>query len=150
MFRTLEKVPKFDLVDVGLGDVVQGENAKDKTTTKKNQLWRKYTLSIPHFACEILEVFPDRQMFVDGEGWLSGSSPSSLRTPSRPDPNHSIPLHPGSSPNANPVVWGILLLTISFELWRVFAGKTLCWDALWLLAFALSFIFVINDVAHLR
>ena len=71
MFRRLEKVPAFELLAVGLGPV--DDNDKDPAKdTKSNQLWRKYTLTIPDFECEILEVFPSREMFLKGDSWLTG------------------------------------------------------------------------------
>jgi hypothetical protein len=76
MFRRLEKVPAFELLEVGLGPV--DDNDKDPgalSTTKDKksiQLWRKYTLTIPDFECEILEVFPSREMFLKGDSWLTG------------------------------------------------------------------------------
>lgn len=92
MFRRLEKVPAFELLSVGIGPVERNEkdqgslsSSSEKTSwsglESKNQLWRKYKLVIPDFECEILEVFPSREMFMDGEGWLAGkteqaSSPS--------------------------------------------------------------------------
>jgi len=75
MFRRLEKIPAFELLSVGLGPVdgndktPGGFSANDKKT---NQLWRKYTLAVPHFECEILEVFPAREMFLQADGWLTG------------------------------------------------------------------------------
>ncbi|KAF8801345.1 hypothetical protein BYT27DRAFT_7147702 [Phlegmacium glaucopus] len=72
MFRRLEKVPAFELLAVGLGSV---DNDKTPFSTKgkeSNQLWRKYTLTIPNFECEILEVFPSREMFIQGDSWLTG------------------------------------------------------------------------------
>ncbi|KAF9564295.1 hypothetical protein CPC08DRAFT_760330 [Agrocybe pediades] len=74
MFRRLGKVPAFELKTVGLGPVT-GEkmNASSYSTAKDEgkQLWRKYTLIIPNFECEILEVFPSREMFISGEKWLA-------------------------------------------------------------------------------
>ena len=91
MFRRLEKIPAFELLAVGLGPVDDNDKApgafptgKDKK--KSNQLWRKYTLTIPNFECEILEVFPSREMFLQGDTWLTGeyakaeSSPEALNT----------------------------------------------------------------------
>lgn len=77
MFRRLEKVPAFELLSVGLGAVKDNEKqtsssfAVDGDTA--SQLWRKYTLVIPHFECEILEVFPSREMFLGGDKWLTGA-----------------------------------------------------------------------------
>jgi hypothetical protein len=74
MFRRLEKIPAFELLAVGLGPV-DDDNDKasaDGKDKKSNQLWRKYTLTIPNFECEILEVFPSREMFLEGDSWLTG------------------------------------------------------------------------------
>jgi hypothetical protein len=76
MFRRLEKIPAFELLAVGLGPVDDDNDkasadGKDKDK-KSNQLWRKYTLTIPNFECEILEVFPSREMFLEGDSWLTG------------------------------------------------------------------------------
>ncbi|TFK39447.1 hypothetical protein BDQ12DRAFT_629392 [Crucibulum laeve] len=84
MFRRLEKVPAFHLLSVGLGEV-DGSPTHNPATEKyskrlftlgsekanEQQLWRKYKLIIPDFECEILEVFPSREMFVHGESWLT-------------------------------------------------------------------------------
>jgi len=79
MFRRLEKVPAFELLSVGLGAVKDDKEksvfASELPAANKgpnNQLWRRYTLGIPHFECEILEVFPDRRMFLAAEKWLAG------------------------------------------------------------------------------
>ena len=77
MFRRLEKIPAFELLAVGLGpvddnDKVPGTFSTEADKKKLNQLWRKYTLTIPNFECEILEVFPSREMFLKGDSWLTG------------------------------------------------------------------------------
>ena len=76
MFRRLEKIPAFELLAVGLGPVDENDKAPGAFSTGKdkklNQLWRKYTLTIPNFECEILEVFPSREMFLKGDSWLTG------------------------------------------------------------------------------
>ena len=123
MFRRLEKVPAFELVSVGLGIVVQGgEKESSKSSRNAKQLWRKYTLSVPHFECEILEVFPDRRMFVDGERWLSGTTHGLVP---------ELLCRTGSVDTAvfqsvKPVVLGVLLLMGSFEMWRLFWGRAMC------------------------
>ena len=76
-------VPDFELLDVGLvGDAEPtpagtgyistetGEKQKLVMEKEKRKLWRRYTLSTDGFAAEIVEVFPDRDMFVRGERWL--------------------------------------------------------------------------------
>ncbi|KAF8159819.1 hypothetical protein B0H34DRAFT_768321 [Crassisporium funariophilum] len=77
MFRRLEKVPAFELKAVGLGAVEDDKKAASNSLSaggnKSQQLWRKYTLIIPNFECEILEVFPSREMFLGGERWLTGT-----------------------------------------------------------------------------
>ena len=130
MFRRMEKVPAFELVKVGLGNVVEGGEKASKAVNKSaKQLWRKYTLTIPHFECEILEVFPDRQMFLDGERWLSGITPTSPATHNGPVPE--LLYKTGNVDTAvyqaiRPVVVGVLLLMGSFEMWRFFGGRAMC------------------------
>ncbi|TFK39445.1 hypothetical protein BDQ12DRAFT_56443 [Crucibulum laeve] len=97
MFRRLEKVPAFHLLSVGIGEVdgspthhpdekypsskrlfrLGGENENEQ------QIWRKYKLVIPDFECEILEVFPSREMFEHGEIWLTDSHLSKEKRRSR-------------------------------------------------------------------
>lgn len=97
MFARMEKVPSFELVSVGIGPVI--DDTASETTPLDNvldeseheQLWRKYKLHIPDFECEILEVFPAREMFVEGTSWLdgtrlNGTSPSVLRRTSTATP----------------------------------------------------------------
>jgi hypothetical protein len=128
MFRRLEKVPAFELVSVGLGNVLDpGEKAPTKASKNPKQLWRKYTLTIPHFECEILEVFPDRLMFVDGDRWLSGLSPTTSRHGPVPELLHMT----GNVDTAvyhaiKPVLVGVLLLMGSFEIWRFIWGRAMC------------------------
>ncbi|KJA25715.1 hypothetical protein HYPSUDRAFT_37154 [Hypholoma sublateritium FD-334 SS-4] len=78
MFRRLEKVPAFELLCVGLGAVREGEKRGSfkiaDADRGSSQLWRKYTLIVPHFECEILEVFPAREMFLGAERWLTGDA----------------------------------------------------------------------------
>lgn len=63
IFRHLRVYPEFSLLDVG-AQVVNG----------KRELRRTYRLETEGITCEILEVFPDRDMFDKGEAWLNGSS----------------------------------------------------------------------------
>lgn len=72
MFSRLEKLPAFELLSVGVGPVADAprETQKWGGTRQDEQLWRKYKLTIPDFECEILEVFPSREMFIRGESWL--------------------------------------------------------------------------------
>lgn len=85
MFRRLEKVPAFELLSVGLGPVkdVEKQSPSGFVVGEENsgQLWRKYTLVIPHFECEILEVFPSREMFALGEKWLTRHASGSNSAP---------------------------------------------------------------------
>lgn len=79
-FRRLEKLPVFDLLSVGLGPYSQGERGtfhpspgwsmSPDDPAGSRELWRRYKLTTPGFHCEIVEVFPDRDMFVHGEAWL--------------------------------------------------------------------------------
>ncbi|KAJ2923013.1 hypothetical protein H1R20_g14080, partial [Candolleomyces eurysporus] len=106
MFRRLEKVPAFELLSVGIGPVEQKEkyqglgnsfSSSEKTSwsalESKKQLWRKYKLVIPDFECEILEVFPSREMFMDGEGWLAGKTEQASSLPEKDyDVNFTIRL----------------------------------------------------------
>jgi hypothetical protein len=55
VFMEIGRVPRFELMDVGTGG---------------GELWRKYKLEIDGFECDILEVFPDREMFKLGERWF--------------------------------------------------------------------------------
>ena len=60
MFRRMQTPPQFALLEWG-----------SKFEAGKRVLWRRYTLSTDGFLCDIVEVFPDRDMFVQGEQWLS-------------------------------------------------------------------------------
>lgn len=60
MFRKMQAPPQFALLDCG-----------SKIEDGKCVLWRRYTLSTEGFECDITEVFPDRDMFTQGEQWLS-------------------------------------------------------------------------------
>jgi chorismate-pyruvate lyase len=66
MFRKLQTSPEFALLECG-SNVEAG----------KRVLWRRYTLSMEGFVCDIVEVFPDRDMFVQGQKWLSEEQVSS-------------------------------------------------------------------------
>lgn len=93
IFRKLGVVPDFELLDVGLVNGNSGSETRKREKEasdvygrtemgekqipalvmdrEKRKLWRRYTLSTDGFAAEIVEVFPDRDMFVQGERWLS-------------------------------------------------------------------------------
>ena len=58
-FRHLRVFPRFTLLDVET-DVVNG----------KRELRRTYRRETEGIICDILEVFPDRDMFDIGEAWL--------------------------------------------------------------------------------
>lgn len=121
MFRRLEKVPAFELLAVGLGPVETEEKLTTGSSATSDQLWRKYTLSIPHFECEILEVFPDRQMFVKGEKWLDNQPvPELLDQLHKPDVNRA------AFQGFKAVVGGVCLLMVSFEIFKLFNGKPFC------------------------
>lgn len=72
MFRRLEKLPHFDLLSVGLGPYTPDDNGNSFKShpTSHKELWRRYKLAVPSFDCDIVEVFPDRAMFIHGEAWL--------------------------------------------------------------------------------
>ncbi|TFK80164.1 hypothetical protein K466DRAFT_667806 [Polyporus arcularius HHB13444] len=59
IFRHLRADPEFLLLNVD-SQIVAG----------KRELRRTYLLETEGIRCEILEVFPDRDMFVLGEAWL--------------------------------------------------------------------------------
>ncbi|KAG2159133.1 uncharacterized protein EDB93DRAFT_1075951 [Suillus bovinus] len=61
-FRKMHRTPQFSLID-----------AQTQIVGGKRELRRTYTLSTEGFLCEILEVFPDRDMFVRGQAWLTES-----------------------------------------------------------------------------
>jgi len=74
-FAQMQMAPSFELVSVGLGPVnglpLDMTPSSDVPLDKqRQQLWRRYTLAIPGFECDILEVFPSRDMFVYGTNWL--------------------------------------------------------------------------------
>ncbi len=60
MFRKMQTPPQFALLECG-----------SKFEAGKRVLWRRYTLSTEGFLCDIVEVFPDRDMFVQGEKWIN-------------------------------------------------------------------------------
>ncbi|KAG6811682.1 hypothetical protein H0H92_006337 [Tricholoma furcatifolium] len=80
MFSRLGKVPEFELVSVGIGPVTDDLHSPPSLSTppstpisekpRAEQLWRKYRLFMEDFECDILEVFPTREMFVGGLHWL--------------------------------------------------------------------------------
>ncbi|KAG1739144.1 uncharacterized protein EDB91DRAFT_1136215 [Suillus paluster] len=58
-FRRLNRTPKFSLLSV-----------ETQAIGGQRELRRTYKLETEGFVAEILEVFPDRDMFVRGEAWL--------------------------------------------------------------------------------
>ncbi|KAI0030078.1 hypothetical protein K488DRAFT_72493 [Vararia minispora EC-137] len=62
MFRKMGTPANFDLLDTGV--------CVDDVTGKR-ELWRRYVLAMPGFECEIVETFPDRDMFTRGAAWLT-------------------------------------------------------------------------------
>jgi hypothetical protein len=69
-------VPQFELVDVGI-EVEEGDDGKSgkendpkSKSFRPEKLWRRYTLKMEGFECDILEVFPDRRIFTMGTEWL--------------------------------------------------------------------------------
>ncbi|KAG6847777.1 hypothetical protein H0H93_006047 [Arthromyces matolae] len=82
MFSRMDKVPEFELLSVGLGPVTDdapnpasplrpSRVRSEKTSSDEDeQLWRKYRLFVEDFECDILEVFPTREMFDRGLHWL--------------------------------------------------------------------------------
>ncbi|KAI9056687.1 hypothetical protein FKP32DRAFT_1585533 [Trametes sanguinea] len=66
IFRHLRRYPDFSLINVG-AQIVDG----------KRELRRTYRLETQGIYCEILEVFPDRDMFALGEAWLDLDTSSS-------------------------------------------------------------------------
>ncbi|KAF9526101.1 hypothetical protein CPB83DRAFT_795269 [Crepidotus variabilis] len=136
MFRRMEKVPQFELLAVGFGAVKDKEDdqvVQSYTADVRRQLWRKYTLVMPHFECEILEVFPDRRMFSSSEMWLSGEMDAKGQ---HYNYSGSVPellaLQRGgdgsSAMNTGVkvvVVVGFLIMA-AFEATRLFGGKMFC------------------------
>jgi len=55
MFRQMHRTPDFALLEVGVEPI---------GNSKREKLWRRYTLSTEGFECEITEVF-DRRIFAD-------------------------------------------------------------------------------------
>lgn len=75
-FRKLGVTPKFELLEAGLAndDQLDEQYTGSYLGAKgKQKLWRRYTLKTEGFETEIVEVFPDREMFLRGEAWLEES-----------------------------------------------------------------------------
>lgn len=74
IYRKLGVVPEFELLEVGMiGEPEDNFDEKSKRSGEyeTRKLWRRYTLNIEGFAADIIEVFPDRDMFTRGEEWLA-------------------------------------------------------------------------------
>lgn len=85
MFRKLEKLPQFELVSVGV-ETIDGDGSPSASGSassngsgevnvngdRESRLSRKYRLVVPEFECEIVEVFPSREIFTNPEEWLAG------------------------------------------------------------------------------
>ncbi|KAF8343511.1 hypothetical protein F5887DRAFT_886757 [Amanita rubescens] len=76
VFRRIAKVPEFDILAVGVGPYHTAPGTEGKQAN--DQLWRKYRVAVPEFECEILEVFPSREMFTNCEHWLFCDSNDSV------------------------------------------------------------------------
>ncbi|KAJ7583187.1 hypothetical protein C8J56DRAFT_203440 [Mycena floridula] len=72
MFVKLDKSPAFELLQAGFGCPQQKDELTSDTHFGADCLWRRYRLSVSEFDCEILEVFPSREMFTAGDMWLLG------------------------------------------------------------------------------
>ncbi|KAH7927467.1 hypothetical protein BV22DRAFT_1045383 [Leucogyrophana mollusca] len=75
-FRQLRRNPRFSLL-----------NVETHAVGGKRELRRTYRLETEGFVAEILEVFPDRDMFVKGEAWLTEGKVDScaISTESKPE-----------------------------------------------------------------
>lgn len=124
MFRRLGRPPNFELLSVGQGAV---EDVLSKVEASHNihrsqHLWRRYTLTIPDFECEILEEFPYRDMFKYGESWLAdGYFP---RSESSGDDSGTLlaqTFKPQQNLSLIPVI-GFLIMLL-FEIAMLFTGR---------------------------
>lgn len=112
VFREVKKAPRFELISVGSG----AENEMAKVEVGKRKLWRKYLLEIEGFECEILEVFPDREMFIHGEEWLASSEKHGLRRTASFFGLMRAPSNIGRSSQASVVLGVALLLAVALTL----------------------------------
>ncbi|KAF5383543.1 hypothetical protein D9615_003746 [Tricholomella constricta] len=138
MFARMGKAPEFDLVSVGLGPVSDDTTTPtEKTPLKRSllggrqeqQLWRKYRLFVPDFECEILEVFPSRDMFVGGHQWLDADAAAQQWT-MEPYTTSMKDIHLPSNvlrPQTSLILFlGLgFLLMLAFELSMFFTGRSL-------------------------
>ncbi|KAK0205569.1 acetyl-CoA synthetase-like protein [Desarmillaria ectypa] len=98
LFRHLRCPPKFTLID-----------AETNVIGARRELRRNYRLEIEGIVCDILEEFPDRDMFVRGQGWLDEPIP---KIPAQPSPlsgtSSSLFQFTPFSPISNPTLISIL------------------------------------------
>jgi len=111
MFNKLEVLPTFELVAVGFGAEAGEKGILGATTSQ--QLWRRYKLTGPELECEILEVFPSRDMFLHGERWLDANHQKHQTKLSSLAPRRAVNLLFGT---------GFILLLL-FELWGFYTGR---------------------------
>jgi len=129
VFRKLGRPPRFVLSEVGVGPVRGVE--KEETSgpmDKEEQLWRKYTVGTEGFECEILEVFPSRDMFVHGEEWLEEKIHGREHQHSEERLGLSFSLSNGIQPKSR-TGWTLvlslcLLFTWSFEVFALLSGRS--------------------------
>ncbi|THH09907.1 hypothetical protein EW145_g1696 [Phellinidium pouzarii] len=100
IFRKMEDIPAFELLDVGLVSDLDDSDCIDSiekiggdSSKEKRKLWRRYTLKVKGFFADIVEVFPDRSMFTRGEEWLCESQLLSI-----PFDDNDASSTPGLSP----------------------------------------------------
>ncbi|KAG5638567.1 hypothetical protein H0H81_011913 [Sphagnurus paluster] len=139
MFSHMGKVPAFELLSVGLGPAPSSASAEKTSVTPtpgmapagEQQLWRRYKLVVRDFECEILEVFPARQMFVGAERWLDNlGSPSECVTSEVAGQGKETYLL--SVGTARPQTFGLIfvlglgfLLMLAFEVSMFLTGRSL-------------------------
>ena len=66
-------VPEFELLEAGIisdSEDAIGLSEKPKRD-EKSKLWRRYVLRMEGFETDIIDVFPDREMFTRPEEWLA-------------------------------------------------------------------------------
>jgi hypothetical protein len=133
MFTRMEKVPNFELISVGFGPVkdedihdedkekamMRRDSFAELSVLERKQLWRKYKLGVADFECDILEVFPDRDMFIVGEDWLDlGADKEEYDAYTMTGVR--FPRFVEGGVNSYLLVAVVFLLTL--ELWRFFAA----------------------------
>ncbi|KAJ7648273.1 hypothetical protein DFH06DRAFT_1423784 [Mycena polygramma] len=100
LFRKLEATPSFELISVGIG----GQGDAVSVAGGGPHLWRKYKLSVSEIECDILEVFPSREMFVRRELWLKDQA----RVPALPEMRRAT---------STAVLWSALLVVFIFGIY---------------------------------